>query len=126
MLLSIYTDDYVVLQRMEFKRLNNMTGRDPVLNRRITTIFINQIEEFKNMLGTIDEKPISSVEFTMHKIRPSLVIFELDMIIKEFSTLTELIQDKDKTDELKEKCTEIISHIDDSLVKLKTFLNSIA
>jgi len=111
---------------MEFKRLNNMTGRDPVLNRRITTIFINQIEELKSMLGAIDEKQISSIEFTLHKIRPSLVIFELDAIIREFPTLMELIQDKEKADDLKAKCDELISYLEESIVKLKIFLNSIS
>ena len=103
-----------------------MTGRDPVLNRRITTIFINQIEEFKNMLGSIDEKSMPLIEFTMHKIRPSLVIFELDTIIKEYSKMMELLENKEKKNELHLISSELSSQIDSSIVKLKAFLNSIS
>jgi len=70
---------------MDFKRLNNMTGKDPVLNRRITSIFLNEFESFKkhftNLPSTVE---LDQIEFLLHKIRPSLVIFELDPMIKKY------------------------------------------
>ena len=36
---------------MDFKRLNNMTGKDAVLNRRITSTFINDYENFLQLFS---------------------------------------------------------------------------
>ena len=74
---------------MTYKRLNNMTGMDPVLNRRISSIFLNEFEAF---LKTLSELPThengDAFQFSLHKIRPSLVIFELDSVIKLYDKLS--------------------------------------
>ena len=70
---------------MDFKRLNNMTGKDPVLNRRITSIFINEFESFRKYFANLPlTAELDHFQFVLHKTRPSLVIFELDSLIKKY------------------------------------------
>jgi HPt (histidine-containing phosphotransfer) domain-containing protein len=73
---------------MEFKRLNNMTGKDPVLNRRIATIFLNDFQNFKSGFSQLaDSNQLDAIQFQLHKIKPSLVIFELEVLSKQFEEL---------------------------------------
>ena len=74
---------------MTYKRLNNMTGMDPVLNRRISSIFLNEFETFHKILSELPSHEDGDLfQFTLHKIRPSLVIFELDSLIKLYDALS--------------------------------------
>ena len=76
---------------MDFKRLNHMTGEDPVLNRRITAIFISEFESFiKHFTHLPFGADLDQLQFLLHKIRPSLVIFELDMLIKKYEEFIDL------------------------------------
>ncbi|MEY3432178.1 MAG: hypothetical protein RL131_114 [Bacteroidota bacterium] len=73
---------------MEFKRLNNMTGKDPVLNRRIATIFLNDLQNFKTIFSQlVNASQLEAIQFQHHKIKPSLVIFELEVLSKQFEEL---------------------------------------
>jgi len=110
---------------MEFKRLNNMTGRDPILNRRIATILINQMEEFKQMLTSFEENELSNIEFTMHKIRPSLLIFEMDTIIKHYSEMMEIWQKNGQSVEMSTQKGMVIQDLDLGITHLKNFLSII-
>jgi hypothetical protein len=78
---------------MDFKRLNNMTGMDPVLNRRISSIFLNELENFKKAMELLPQSENEEhFQFILHKIRPSMVIFEMESLIRH----SELILEKKK------------------------------
>lgn len=110
---------------MEFGRLNNMTGKDSILNRRITTILINQLEEFRQMIVSFDENELPTIEFTIHKIRPSLLIFELDTIIKSYTEMMEIWQKSGKTEEMSTQKELLIENLNKGIVNLQTFLSNI-
>lgn len=71
---------------MEFKRLNSMTGKDPVLNRRIASIFLSDFESFLATFSTLPEtKELDSLKFLIHKNSPSFMIFELDSLLSRYN-----------------------------------------
>jgi hypothetical protein len=111
---------------MDFKRLNNMTGKDPVLNRRITSIFINEFESFKkhfaNLASTTD---LDQFQFLLHKIRPSLVIFELDTLIKKYEEFFDIRKTGGAIAENDPAFTDTITQSDAKLQVVKDFLNSL-
>ena len=73
---------------MIYKRLNNMTGMDKILNKRIASIFLHELESFKNDLTTLpNENNSDAIKFNIHKIRPSMIIFELDSLLKNMNHL---------------------------------------
>ncbi len=71
---------------MEFKRLNSMTGKDPVLNRRIASIFLN---DFENFLIAFAELPTlnetENIKFLIHRNSPSFIIFELEPLLSKYN-----------------------------------------
>jgi hypothetical protein len=111
---------------MDFKRLNNMTGKDPVLNRRITSIFLNEFETFKkhfNNLPTTTD--IDQFQFLLHKIRPSLVIFELDTLIKKYEEFLDIRKTGETIVENDPAFLEALSRTDEKLKLVKEFLGSL-
>ena len=71
---------------MEFKRLNSMTGKDPVLNRRIASIFLSDFEGFLNIFSTLPEtKELDNIKFLIHKNSPSFMIFELESLLSRYN-----------------------------------------
>ena len=83
-----------------------MTGKDQVLNRRITSIFVNELENARNQVLAINQENLPALEFTMHKVRPSLLIFEQEFISKEFEALLDLY----KTDPDQEGLSDKFPH----------------
>ena len=112
---------------MDFKRLNNMTGKDPVLNRRITSIFINEFESFKKHFANLPSSSIDldQFQFLLHKIRPSLVIFELDTLIKKYEEFFDIRKTGGAIDENDPVFIDTIKQSDTKLQVVKEFLNSL-
>ena len=110
---------------MEFKRLNNMTGKDQVLNRRITSIFVNELENARNQVLAINQENLPALEFTMHKVRPSLLIFEQEFISKEFEALLDLYKTDPANEGLSDKISSLAGHMEQSVQKLRDFLNTL-
>ena len=111
---------------MDFKRLNNMTGKDPVLNRRITSIFLSEFESFKRhfaKLPSTDE--LDQIQFLLHKIRPSLVIFELDPLIKKYEEYLDIRKTGGVIAENDPAFLEALNQTEARLQVVKEFLNSL-
>lgn len=82
---SSFNRDKIFLS-MEFKRLNSMTGKDPVLNRRIASIFLSDFEGFLTIFSTLPEaKEFDTVKFLIHKNSPSFMIFELESLLSRYN-----------------------------------------
>jgi hypothetical protein len=73
-----------------------MTGMDKVLNKRIASIFLNELEAFRNYIMELpNESNYETLKFNIHKIRPSMIIFELDLLLEKY----ELLANRKKNDE---------------------------
>jgi hypothetical protein len=75
---------------MEFKRLNSMTGRDTVLNRRIASIFLNDLENFLGVFSSLPSMTeTDELKFLIHKHSPSFIIFELENLLAGYNSFLE-------------------------------------
>ena len=111
---------------MDFKRLNNMTGKDPVLNRRITSIFLSEFETFKRHFNLLPSSAdLDQFQFLLHKIRPSLVIFELDNLIKKYEGFLDVKKTGGTVSDDDAAFLETIRQTDEKLQMVKEFLNSL-
>lgn len=111
---------------MEFKRLNNMTGSDPVMNRRITSIFLHDFESFKELFTSlVEQKHLDKIKFALHKIKPSLVIFEMDDLISQYEELLELAKKADSLSKEQKKMEATIKETQVEINKVKNFLASL-
>lgn len=111
---------------MDFKRLNNMTGKDPVLNRRITSIFINEFESFRKYFANLPlTAELVHFQFVLHKTRPSLVIFELDSLIKKYEEYLDIRKTGGTIAENDPAFLEVLNQTDAKLREVKEFLNSL-
>jgi hypothetical protein len=111
---------------MDFKRLNNMTGKDPVLNRRITSIFINEFESFRKYFANLPlTAELDHFQFVLHKTRPSLVIFELDSLIKKYEEYLDIRKTGGNIAENDPAFLEVLNQTDAKLRAVKEFLNSL-
>ena len=111
---------------MEFKRLNNMTGKDPVLNRRIASIFLSEFEAFIKLLKNLPQEPnADNIRFSLHKLRPSFVIFEMDKLIKNFENLSDRKGNEDVISMEDNELTSVILESEYQLVGVKTFLEQL-
>jgi hypothetical protein len=106
---------------MDFKRLNNMTGKDPVLNRRITSVFIN---DYENLLQLFSELPntndLSELNFLIRKNSPSFMIFELESILAGY---TALVEKKINGEEITKDSTEFQDLLEKSKLKIQSLKN---
>jgi hypothetical protein len=106
---------------MDFKRLNNMTGKDPVLNRRITSVFIN---DYENLLQLFSELPntndLSELNFLIRKNSPSFMIFELESILAGY---TALVEKKINGEEITKDNTEFQHLLEKSKLKIQSLKN---
>lgn len=111
---------------MDFNRLNNMTGKDPVLNRRITSIFLSEFETFKRHFSQLPSSTdLDQFQFLLHKIRPSLVIFELDNLIKKYEEFLDVKKTGGTISENEPAFLETINQTDAKLLVVKEFLNTL-
>ena len=103
-----------------------MTGKDPVLNRRITSIFLNEFETFKrHFIHLPSSTDLDQFQFLLHKIRPSLVIFELDNLIKKYEEFLDVKKTGGNISENDPAFLETINQTDAKLQVVKEFLNSL-
>ena len=99
---------------------------DPVLNRRISSIFVNELENFKKIMQTLPESENEELfQFNLHKIRPSMVIFEMEALIKQSESL---LDKKKRGEEIPcgdQDWQNALSYTDYALDSLKAFLQSL-
>ena len=111
---------------MEFKRLNNMTGKDPVMNRRIASIFLNDFEAFKELfLSGTEQKQLDQIQFALHKIKPRLVIFEMDDLVNQYEELLQIANSEVPSLEYEEKLIAVIKETEIKIAKVREFLISL-
>ncbi len=73
---------------MQFKRLNNMTGSDPMLNRRIVSIYINEFEILRTAVLELPQAENTDLIIAaLHKMKPGMVIFEHADILPKFEAV---------------------------------------
>ena len=106
---------------MDFKRLNNMTGKDAVLNRRITSTFINDYENFLQLFSELpNTNDLSELNFLIHKNSPSFMIFELESVLAGY---TALIDKKINGEEITKDNTEFQHLLENSKLKIQSLKN---
>ena len=111
---------------MEFKRLNNMTGKDPVMNRRIASIFLNDFEAFKELLSSLTSpNQIEQIQFALHKIKPSLVIFEMDELLEQFEEILAKAKLGITISEDDQQLISIIRESNNQIDRVRNFLSSL-
>lgn len=112
---------------MDFKRLNNMTGKDPVLNRRIASIFLNEFESFLNVFSTLPTLvDLDQLQFSLHKIRPSLVIFELDHMVKQYENYVEAKKMGETIRPDDNSFSTLIRQTEEQIEMVRAFLNGLS
>ncbi len=103
-----------------------MTGSDPMLNRRIVSIYINEFEILKSAVLELPQAENTDLIIAaLHKIKPGMVIFEHADVLPKF----EAVINKKKNNEaiLKEDAdiAEILMLTEKNLNDLKTYLKSL-
>lgn len=67
-----------------------MTGRDTVLNRRIASIFLNDLENFLLVFSSLPSMTeTDELKFLIHKHSPSFIIFELETLLADYNSFLE-------------------------------------
>jgi hypothetical protein len=103
-----------------------MTGMDPVLNRRIATIFVSEFETFRRCLvDLIGNESVDDFQFNLHKIRPSLIIFELDKLVKQYENLSRRKKDGNLISEQDDELIAAMAETNLQIVNVKEFINSL-
>lgn len=96
------------------------------MNRRITSIFLHDFEAFKELFVSITQhKQMDQIKFALHKIKPSLVIFELDDLINQYDELMQIAQTEGLTSQHQEKLSSTIKETEIKIGKVKNFLASL-
>jgi hypothetical protein len=102
---------------MEFKRLNSMTGKDPILNRRIASIFLN---DFENFLVSFSELPTlaetENIKFIIHRNSPSFIIFELEALLAKYNYF---LDKKQKGENIEQNDQEFLQLLNDTKLKIE-------
>ena len=103
-----------------------MTGEDPVMNRRIASIFLNDFEAFKELFSSITSpSQMGQVQFALHKIKPSLVIFEMDELLERYEEMLAKVKSGITISEDDEEIVSIIGETNNQIARVKDFLNSL-
>ena len=103
-----------------------MTGMDPVLNRRISSIFVSELENFKKIMQLLpDSENEELFQFNLHKIRPSMVIFEMETLIRQSESLLDKLKSGARIPEDDEEWQNALSYTDQALNSLRAFLQSL-
>jgi len=102
---------------MHFKRLQNITGSDPALNRRIASIFLSELESFRKKLDRyiIDENK-EELQSAIFKLSPSFIMFEKDQLLKQVESIPDIN---------KEQLEEVLKELDALHEALVQFLASL-
>lgn len=103
-----------------------MTGMDPVLNRRITSIFLNEYESFKRIFASLPSlEELDQLQFLLHKIKPSLVIFELDSLLKKYEQFLDIKKTGGSIEADDLSFRDTIDQTDAKIRMVKEFLNNL-
>ena len=98
-----------------------MTGKDAVLNRRITSTFINDYENFLQLFSELpNTNDLSELNFLIHKNSPSFMIFELESVLAGY---TALIDKKINGEEITKDNTEFQHLLENSKLKIQSLKN---
>ena len=102
---------------MQFKRLQNITGNDPALNRRIASIFLSELESFRKKLdGYIIDENKEELQSAIFKLSPSFIMFEKDQLLKQVESIPDIN---------KEQLEEVLKELDALHEALAQFLASL-
>ena len=108
---------------MDFKRLNNMTGKDAVLNRRITSTFINDYENFLQLFSELpNTNDLSELNFLIHKNSPSFMIFELESVLAGYTALVDKKINGEEITKDNTECQHLLENSKLQIQSLKNFL----
>lgn len=111
---------------MEFKRLNSMTGKDPVLNRRIASIFLNDFENFLLAfaeLPTLEET--ESIKFLIHRNSPSFIIFELEPLLSKYNYFLDKKQAGEKIDQTDAAFQQVLIDTKSKIEEVRLFISQL-
>lgn len=111
---------------MQFKRLNNMTGSDPVLNRRIVSIYINEFEVLRTAVDDLPQAENTDLIIAaLHKMKPGMVIFEHADILAKFEAIINRKKNNETIHKDDAAITEILMLTEKNLNDLKNYLKSL-
>lgn len=103
-----------------------MTGMDNVLNKRIASLFLNEFELFRNILAALPNHINADIiKFNIHKIRPSLIIFELDALLEKYESLANRKKEGELLSEEDKAFIEITQETDSKINLIREFTQSI-
>ena len=103
-----------------------MTGKDPVMNRRIASIFLNDFEAFKEIFSSITStNQIGQAQFSLHKIKPSLVIFEMDELLEKYEEMLAKVKSGIAISKDDESLLSIIKESNIQIARVRNFLSSL-
>ena len=103
-----------------------MTGSDPVMNRRITSIFLHDFESFKDLFSALAKRhQLDQIKFALHKIKPSLVIFEMDDLISQYEELLEHAKSQEAGFKEVKKLDSALKETQLNIEKVRLFLASL-
>jgi len=111
---------------MEFKRLNSMTGKDPVLNRRIASIFLNDFENFLLAfaeLPTLEET--ENIKFLIHRNSPSFIIFELEPLLSRYNYFLDKKQAGEKIDVADAEFQQVLIDTKSKIEEVRLFISQL-
>ncbi len=100
-----------------------MTGKDPVLNRRIASIFLN---DFENFLVSFAELPtlseIENIKFLIHRNSPSFIIFELEPLLSKYNYYVEKKQAGENIDAGDAAFQQVLSDTKAKIEDVRSFI----
>lgn len=103
-----------------------MTGMDKILNKRIASIFLNELESFKkDLIALPNEKNSDTIKFNIHKIRPSMIIFELDALLEKYENLVLRKKKEEKLDNQDPELLATINETDSKIIQIREFVQAI-
>lgn len=103
-----------------------MTGMDVNLNRRLTSIYINEFEALKKAVaGLVEASHADQVIETLHKLKPGMVIFEHEGLVANFEKLIERKKNNELTVNADNELNELLTTTDSIISQLKLYLKSL-
>jgi hypothetical protein len=103
-----------------------MTGSDPVLNRRIVSIYINEFEILRNAILDLPQaENTDNIIAALNKIKPGMVIFEHADILPQFEVLISRKKNNETISPEDSQMEEILRLTETNLNHLKNYLKSI-
>ena len=103
-----------------------MTGSDPVLNRRIVSIYINEFEVLRTaVLELFRAENTDLIVTALHKMKPGMVIFEHADILPKFDAVISRKKNNEPIQKEDADIAEILMLTEKNLNDLKTYLKSL-